>query len=87
METTYTLRYRLSTYPELLKVLEFKSEKEAIEKALGLSYCQVRRRTTERPYQCYDITINWVTFNASEATAQLHAWEEDFQDYLNTLRF
>lgn len=87
METTYTLRYRASSNPESLKVLEFKSEKDAIEKALGLSYCQVRRRTTERPYQCYDITINWVTFNASEATAQLHAWEEAFQEYLNKIPF
>lgn len=80
MKTTYTLRYRLSNNPESLKVLDFTSERAAIEKALDLHYGHIRT-----PYKCYDISINWDGFNAAKGTAQLHAWEEAFQEYLNTL--
>jgi len=80
METTYTVRYRLSSSPSALKALEFRSERAAIEKALDLHYSHIRT-----PYKCYDISINWEGFSAAKGTAQLHAWDEAFQEYLNTL--
>jgi len=76
METTYTLRYRLSSNPSSLKVLEFNSERSAIEAALNL-YTHTRKS-----YKCYDISINWVTFSASEAKVQLQAYIERLEDYL-----
>ena len=82
METTYTVRYRLSSSPESLRVSEFNSERNAIELALKLRYGKVRRRTDERAFQCYDITINWVPFSESEARAQLQAYTERLEDYL-----
>ena len=87
METTYTVRYRLSSSPESLRVSEFNSERNAIELALKLRYGVVRRRTGERAFQCYDISINWEGFSAAKGTAQLHAWDEAFQEYLNKIPF
>lgn len=82
METTYTVRYRLSSSPESLRVSEFNSERNAIELALKLRYGVVRRRTGERAFQCYDISINWAPFNESEARAQLQAYTERLEDFL-----